>query len=152
MSFLILAGSTTATTAEDKKFTGPYVAVEAGLITRGGGKANIYYGGALGFRYQTDSNVVFGIEGSFAKANIDRNPRIWTASGIAGYAFGSSKNNLLFAGGGAHGRKDSHINYKSLFATAGYEHAINETLSFRLKANYYIKNYYGATAGLVIRF
>ena len=63
-----------AAQADDKLFDGGYIGVEAGFNNFGGvnGNSGLYYGGVLGLRKQTDSGLVFGIEGRFGGSSVDR--------------------------------------------------------------------------------
>jgi len=154
-----LFSSAGAVQAQDstKHFDGAYVGADAGYIRDNDGTDDFYYGLNLGFRKQTDSNLVFGVEGNFGQTSIeDINIDHWTALGSVGWAFGEENRNLFSLGGGYVLLKAS---YESLSDTgdayaafAGYEHAFGSSLSFRLRLTTYEFDTYIGTAGLSYRF
>ena len=141
--------------AEDKPFSGPYIGVEGSAETTVGTGT---IGGVVGFRQQTDSNIVFGAEGSFSKyieaetsagrdfSYLDYKNE-WSATGLVGFAFGSSNQNLLFARAGYLKQKYdvidddtgdviSNRNEGGIRVGGGYERMISSVVSLRLAADY----------------
>ncbi|NVJ70540.1 MAG: outer membrane beta-barrel protein [Alphaproteobacteria bacterium] len=167
LSFGMAAAVAVSASADEKYFHGPYVGADIGLSD--GGK--FYYGGHAGFRHQTDSNVVFGIEGSFGSyavsesqgsitAKIDHN---WSVMGHLGYAFGESGKNLFKIGGGYNEVQASASGFGSSVTASvgdfrgfiGYERAISEKVNFRIAADFlkFDESTGGqATAGFSFRF
>ena len=108
-----LALSTTATAQDEKHFDGAYIGAETGYQDSGNGLNGLYYGATLGFRKQTNSDLVYGIEGNFGKADVDVagfNNIIdnqWSIHGTVGWAFGAEKRDLFTLGAGYVGVKVS---------------------------------------------
>ena len=140
-----------------KHFDGGYAGVDAGYLDNGEGTNGFYYGLNLGFRKQTDSDIVFGVEGTFGQSDIEgANLDHWTALGSIGWAFGDEKRNLFSLGGGYVLLKTSYNSFShtgtGYAAFLGYEHAFGDNLSFRLRATTYEFETYIGTAGLSYRF
>lgn len=158
-----LALTTTVTAQEEKHFDGGYVGVEAGYLDSGDGFNGLYYGTTLGFRKQTDSDVVFGIEGNLGKSNIDVGSfdnvvdSQWSLHGTAGWAFGAEKRDLFSVGVGyvkvnvsAGGSSASGDGVSSF---VGYERALSKNISLRFRVTSYdaFDTFIG-TGGLSLRF
>lgn len=163
-----------ATAQDDKHFHGAYGGIEAGMDwTKLAGDAkkdrSIYYGGVLGYRVQTDNNMVMGLEGTFGDsaykndttgANSDYEIG---ASLILGQAFGADGANLIYGKAGyvrarfdPSAASDDAYNDGGWRFGGGYERALNQNISFRLGGDYTTygkdRNGWRATAGLIAKF
>jgi len=139
-------------TSSDKLFDGPYIGADFGASDGG----EIYYGANLGFRKQTDNNLVLGVEGTFGDyateedfsffgqsvtAGIDYT---WSVNGYVGFVFGQNKNNLLKLGAGYNnihayaesGGDSAGDTLSDVTGFVGYERAFNNKMSLRLQVNY----------------
>ena len=149
-------GATSAQADDTKYFDGAYVGAEGGYIDAGDGANGVAYGGFAGFRTQTNSGLVFGVEGSFGSADIDYLDHIWTATGTIGFTVGAEKRGLLFIGGGYASAKASAFGYSAtgddFTIVGGYEHALSDTWSVRAKASYLNEDAVSGTIGVLARF
>lgn len=169
IAFTMAASATVQEPSSDKKhFDGLYIGAELGvsyLDLNGGDQAGLYYGGLAGWRRQSDSGFVFGLEGTFGTSDnsIDDDPGFttiapldfdhqWSAAATFGKAFGRSKNNLIFAKIGYQESKFSFdldnapidvpdtflqtFKNDGLLLGAGYERALSDQMSLRLSADY----------------
>lgn len=159
----LLALTTTATAQEEKHFDGGYLGAETGYLDSGDGINGLYYGATLGFRKQTDSNLVYGIEGNLGKANVDFagfNNIIdnqWSTMGIVGWVFGNESRDLVSVGVGYASVEVSAAGASAtgdgVSSFIGYERAIGSNLSFRMRVTSYdaFDTFIG-TGGLSFRF
>lgn len=168
---LAVAASATATLAEDKHFDGAYLGADIGL-TDGG---EFYYGANLGLRKQTESNMVFGVEGRFGDYAVSETFNIlgtpveaginyaWAAHGYVGWVFGEDKRNLFKVGGGYNefhvkataGNVSDGASTGDFGAFIGYERASESNVNFRLQLDYLkIEDSHGGqlTAGFNYQF
>jgi opacity protein-like surface antigen len=168
----LLAGAAAAQDA--KPFEGMYAGAEAGVDwTRMSDTEkrdrSIYYGGVLGYRVQSDSNMVIGVEGTFGDTGYNqqdaRNTDYeYSGSLILGQAFGANNNNLVYGKAGyVRSRFDLTDSADGGAFTeggwrfgGGYEHALSNGLSLRTGLDY---TTYGdgitqwtGKAGLLARF
>jgi len=171
--------ASSATVAADDSFSGLYIGAEGGFdsTTFGGAKDNTrYLGGLLGFRYQMDSNMVLGIEGTYGNSGYSGSGGFdfstpdfgneWTASGLLGFAFGDDNDNLVFAKVGYTQTKFDIIDNDTDAVTSGdvtglrfgggYERKFGDILSVRLSVDYskpesFFKQLQ-AKAGLLVSF
>ncbi|WP_417450829.1 outer membrane protein [Kordiimonas sp.] len=148
----LLAG--TASAQDVKHFEGIYSGIEAGVdwtkMSAGEKKdRSIYYGGVLGYRMQSDTNMVFGLEGTFGDTGynqLDARNTDYEYSGslILGQAFGDDGRNMVYgkagyvrtrfdltdsADGGAYNEGGWRFG-------GGYERALTNGLSFRTGLDY----------------
>ncbi|NVJ71609.1 MAG: porin family protein [Alphaproteobacteria bacterium] len=167
---VILASATTAQAQDEKHFDGAYLGGEIGYEDARGGVDGVYLGALAGYRVQKDSDLVFGIEGTFGKTftdievigdNFDGDyDHEWSIMGTVGKAFGAEKRSLIFLGAGFAQQKVtiSTTNFSDsltaeTFAMAlGYERAIGKNLSLRLRATTYEYKTVTGTFGLGYRF
>ncbi len=112
---LILTAAGARAQAEDRPFTGAYVGPEVGVSvvdTNGGSSAEFFYGGRLGYRYQTASGWVLGLEGRAGDTTFSESGSLFGVpfttklgrslggAALVGYALGPGRRHLLFVGGG----------------------------------------------------
>lgn len=155
---------TTATQAqEEKHFQGGFIGGEIGYLDAGDGLNGVYYGANTGFRTQSDSGFVYGLEGTFGTSDVDFGgldniiDHQWSVMGTIGKAFGSEKRDLISLGAGFAQVKASAFGVSAtgegFTSSLGYERAIGNNLSFRLRAIVYedFETVIG-TAGLGLRF
>jgi len=143
----LTAFSTTVFAQDAKHFDGGYIGGEIGYQDSGSGLNGIYYGATAGFRKQTDGNFVYGIEGNLGKANIDFGgvsniiDNQWSAMGTIGWVFGDENRDMFSLGAGYVRVKASALGFSStgdgISSFAGYERAIGDNLSFRLRVTSY---------------
>ncbi|WP_417451776.1 outer membrane beta-barrel protein [Kordiimonas sp.] len=150
-----LLGAGAANAQDQKHFDGFYLGGEFGH-TFSDGSDDIYYGAVGGYRKQLDSNLVVGVEGTFGNADIQYLDHIWTVNGTVGYAFGAEKRDLIFGGVGYVKAKASAAGYtetgSDISFIAGYERAIGDNLSLRVKANVYGDDTVVPSLGVAFRF
>ncbi|NVJ96606.1 MAG: outer membrane beta-barrel protein [Alphaproteobacteria bacterium] len=165
----VLAATATAQ-ADDKVFDGGYVGGELGYTDAGDGVNGAYFGAFGGYRKQNDSGLVYGIEGTFGKTSADLTAggikfddvydREWTVMGTLGTVVGESKRTLLYVGAGFVQQKAS-ISYggysesatgESYVVSAGFERALGENMSLRLRASTYEFEIASVALGLGFRF
>ncbi|WP_262691289.1 outer membrane protein [Kordiimonas aestuarii] len=144
-----------AATAQDAKyFEGIYSGIEAGvdwtkMSATEKRDRSIYYGGVLGYRMQSDTNMVFGVEGTLGDTGynqLDARNTDYEYSGslILGQAFGPDGRNLVYGKAGyARTRFDltdstegGAYNDGGWRFGAGYERALMNGLSFRTGVDY----------------
>lgn len=165
----VLAATTTAQ-ADDKTFDGAYFGGEVGYNDMGDGVNGVYFGAFGGWRKQTDSDLVYGIEGTFGKTSADTTvggitfddvyDHEWTAVGTLGMVVGESKRTLLSIGGGfvqqkatvSYGGNSASATGEGYVVTAGVERAIGENMSLRLRATTYEFDTAGISLGFGFRF
>lgn len=168
----LLAGAAAAQDA--KPFEGMYAGAEAGvdwtkLSDTDQRDRSIYYGGVIGYRVQSDSNMVLGVEGTFGDTGYNRRDLVGTeyeysGSLILGQAFGADGNNLVYGKAGyartrvdvAEGLGGGKTTEGGWRFGAGYERALSNGLSLRTGVDY---TTYGdgmtqwtTKAGLLARF
>ncbi len=172
--FLIATTAITTTTfglsaqQGDKFFDGWYGGIEAGYdrteLNPFQLDESFYYGLNLGYRYQTNSGIVYGLEGSFGRTEFDdgfslpesfesdlENEFQWSTSAILGFTSGK---NLFFSKVGLVGSQfesesggtifdgtvrepsENSFHEEGLLLGAGYERAISDRLSFTLGFDY----------------
>lgn len=177
---MLAATSTTAFAQDTKHFDGGFVGAEIGYFSSGrltqsdqnqnGSADGIYYGGNIGYRVQTDSNFVYGIEGAFGKSDVDLLflgdeddfdlndivDRQWHVMGTVGWATGNDSRNLFSVGAGYTEITTTFFSSSSsngnIAAQAAYERAIGSNLSLRVKATTYEFDTVIGTVGLALRF
>ena len=161
---LLLATTSTAAFAQDTKhFDGGYLGGEIGYQDSGDGLNGVYYGATAGFRKQTDGGLVYGLEGNLGKADVDIagiNNIIdtqWSALGTVGWVFGNENRDMFSLGAGYVNIKVSALGQSEtgdgIASFAGYERAIGDNFSFRLRVTSYdaFETVIG-TAGFGFRF
>ncbi|WP_262690867.1 porin family protein [Kordiimonas aestuarii] len=150
---LLVAGAANA--QDEKHFDGFYLGGEFGH-TISDGADDIYYGAVGGYRKQLDNNFVVGVEGTFGTADITYLDHIWTVNGTVGYAFGAEKRDLIFGGVGYVKAKASAAGYSvtgdDISFIAGYERAVGDNVSLRVKANVYGDDTVVPSVGVAFRF
>jgi len=172
----LAATATTATLAadDDYKFDGAYGGIEAvfdwtKLSTDVDTSKSVTVGGVLGFRRQTDSGFVMGLEGTFRDNGYENETTglkgkfEWSAGLTLGTAFGDDASNLIY-GKAAFVRtkfdpseaSGDAFNDSGWRFGGGYERSLSENMSFRLGGDY---TTYGdgndgwqATTGLLVKF
>jgi len=162
----ILAVATTTHADDTKHFEGSSLGGEVGYLS-GDGPTGTYYGGTLGLRKQTDSNIVFGLEGTvgttstgyyFDESDSENFYKIqWSAMGTVGYASGR---NLFSVGTGFARAYSSYVyygieedaSYNALAGMVSYERAIGDHLSIRARVMTYKFDNYISSIGLALRF
>ncbi|RMF72545.1 MAG: porin family protein [Alphaproteobacteria bacterium] len=140
---------------EARPFTGFYVGPEAGISiidANPGSSAELYYGGRLGYRYQTESGWVFGLEARAGDTTFSERGSLFGVplrtklgrslggEALVGYALGEGRRHLLFVGGGfdnsrlkiSAGGQSSGTTDTTATILAGYEWAVSDRLSLRL--------------------
>ena len=175
---LMLATAGARAQDEDRPFTGAYVGPEVGVSivdTGGGSSAEFYYGGRFGYRYQTASGWVLGLEGRAGDTTFSargsllgvpfttRLGRSLGGEALIGHALGAGGRHLLFVGGGLDntririraGGTGSGTTKTAGTVMAGYEWAASTRLSLRLAGEIIQPNGVREgriTAGLFLRF
>lgn len=158
----LVALSTSAFAQDQKHFDGGFVGAEIGYLDAGDGFNGLYYGANGGYRVQTDSNLVYGLEGTFGTTEVDVfgiNDVIdhqWSANATVGWAFGAEKRDLFSLGVGYANVKVSALGQSAtgdgVAGLVSYERAIGNNLSFRVKATTYEFDTFIGTAGFALRF
>lgn len=158
----VVLAATTTVQADDKKFDGAFLGAEGGYLDAGDGINGLYYGVNGGFRKQTDSGLVYGLEGTFGKTDVDFAgfdniiDHQWSAMGTIGWVAGAEGKGLLSLGAGVAQVKASAAGQSAtgegIAGFAGYEHAIGENLSFRVRVTTYEFDSFIGTAGFGFRF
>ena len=146
-SVALAAFSTTAFAQDEKHFDGGYLGGEIGYQDSGDGLNGVYYGATAGFRKQTDGGLVYGLEGNFGKADVDVGgvsniiDNQWSALGTVGWVFGNENRDMFSLGAGYVNVKVSALGQSAtgdgVASFAGYERAIGDNLSFRLRVTSY---------------
>ncbi|MBL4837550.1 MAG: outer membrane beta-barrel protein [Kordiimonadaceae bacterium] len=172
---LLAATATPAVLAgNDAKFDGLYGGIEAGVDwtkLRGdtGRDRSLYYGGLLGYRVQTGSDLVYGFEGTFGDngytdETLGRHIGTeYSGSFMLGTAFGQDKANLLYTKLGyvrarVHetGEDGNRYTEEGWRIGGGYERAINTNVSLRFGLDYTRygedENQIQGKAGLLVKF
>lgn len=124
--------ASTASQADDKYYDGFFTAAEAGATDEG----DFYYGGAIGYRRQTNSNFVYGVEGNFGDFDVNGIDYSYAFNGFVGVAFGPSKKSLVVLGGGYTEVETDFGSNGGSTSFIGFEHALTDTLSLRARTNY----------------
>lgn len=141
---------------ETKHFDGGFVGFDAGYLSAGNGVDGAVANFFAGYRVQTDSNMVYGIEGTYGGADIDFIDNQWTINGSIGWVLGPEDRDLFSIGGGYVQVKASGFGATVVgdgyTAFAAYEKALGDKWSFRLKATTYEFDTYIGTAGVALRF
>jgi|GEM_PF-3894760 len=127
---------------EEKHFSGLYLGIQGGHINVGTTKGGSI-GGLIGWRYQTNNNLVFGAEISVQGAP-DADTSLGSYGGTVGFVTGPENTNLFYAGasyafGPSSFRSSSRgfiANNEGFTLVAGYERALNSWFSFRLQGSY----------------
>lgn len=148
LSIGMAAAVAVSASADEKHFHGPYAGADIGLTD----SSEFYYGGHVGVRNQTDSNIVVGIEGSFGDYAVSKQfssftskvDHSWAVLGYIGYAFGETGKNLIKVGAGYNEIKVSssggffNPSHSSgdIRAFIGYERAISKKVNFRISTDY----------------
>ena len=177
---LIAAATLAALTApaafanDELKFDGVYGGIEAGFdwtkladdTKRDGSK---YYGGVLGYRVQSDSGMVFGLESTFGDSGYNNEALgvhadfEYSASAVFGAAFGGDSANLLYGKvGHVRTRFDATEGGGEKYTDGGWrfgggiERAVSSNISLRLGADYTTygkdKNQWQSKAGVLVKF
>ena len=150
-----LFGAGAANAQDQKNFDGFFLGGEFGH-TFSDGPDDIYYGAVGGYRVQLDNNIVVGLEGTFGSADIQYLDHIWTVNGTVGYAFGAEKRDLIFGGVGYVKAKASAAGFSAtsdnVSFIAGYERAVGDNVSLRVKANVYGDDSVVPSVGVAFRF
>ena len=153
-SVALFACATTAQADDDKHFDGLYLGGSVGYLDLG--NSGVSYEGFLGYRKQSDSGVVFGVEGTFGSADIAFLDNIWSVNGTLGMVVGEEKRSLLFVGAGYAEAKASAFGFSNtgdaFRGDLGYEYALSENFSFRFKATTYDFVDFGASGGFAVKF
>ena len=156
VSAALLACSATVQADEDKKFNGAYIGGSIGYLDIADFEGGVAYEGFLGYRKQSDNGLVLGIEGTFGSADLEYLDNVWSVNGSLGWVVGEEGRGLMFVSGGYAEAKASAFGFSdtngSFRADIGYEHALGESLSLRVKATTFEFDDYGASAGFVVRF
>jgi len=154
VSVALFACATTAQADDDKHFDGLYLGASVGYLDLG--DSGVSYEGFLGFRKQSDSGVVFGVEGTFGSADIGFLDNIWSVNGTLGMAVGEEKRGLVFVSGGYAEAKASAFGFSAtgggFRADLGYEYAVSKNFAIRLKATTFEFDDFGASGGFVVKF
>ncbi len=152
----------------EKHFEGAFVGADIGIEDSG----DFYYGGSVGYRFQGDTNIVVGAEGTFGditasetNGNVSANIRyVWSATGILGLAIGSEKRDLIFINAGYGetnigaqvGNVSDSESFGGFRGSVGYERAISDNFSVRLQGTYQevgnLGDAYIGTAGVLFKF
>ena len=142
-SFTLLTILTVHVNAQDDKyFSKLYIGGETGYIDIGP-NSGFALGGFIGGRYQTDSNLVLGVELDInGTVGEDNNIGLASFLGTIGIVTGVEKRNLCYVGGGyeeAFGL-DSSVQFfggdDGYSIVGGYERALNDHIALRLQAKY----------------
>lgn len=142
---------------DEKHFNGVYIGAEGGYLDLAGIEdGGIAYNGLLGIRTQMDNGLVLGLEGTFGSADIEFLDHVWSVSGTLGMAVGAEKRGLLYIGGGYAKAKASGFGFTvtgdDYAVKAGYEHALNDTLSIRAQASTFAFDDYMGGLAFIARF
>lgn len=176
----LTALSTPALAQDTKHFDGGFAGAEIGVFgssnltassqNQSGTDYGLYYGGTIGYRVQSNSNIVYGIEGAFGKSDVDFTflgdetdfdledviDHQWHVMGTVGWVTGAEKRDLFSIGAGYSEIKlspfTSSFSDGGIAAQVAYERAMGNNLSFRVRAMTYEFDSYVGTAGLSLRF
>ncbi|MBL4790376.1 MAG: outer membrane beta-barrel protein [Kordiimonadaceae bacterium] len=166
-ALLIAIGSVSVEAQDKKQFSGVYLGVEGGFLDVGTDNG-LAYGVFLGYRYQTNGNLVLGTEFSVLGQNgsgdnqPDGDGAILSWLGTVGFATGEENKTLYTIGAGAINGFDidnsgGFFNSNDGFVIlAGYERALGSGFVVRLRGQYIDfgegLNGYTATVGLLFNF
>lgn len=157
------------TAADDSKnFDGFHLGGEVGYLNDSSDLNGVYFGGFAGYRRQLDSNVVIGVEGTFGKPDIDETTlgvtaevdNLWTAMGSVGFVTGAEGRDLWSLGVG-YAQTKASATYSGTEVSdtssgvggfVGYERAMGDNLSLRVRVTTYEFDSYQGTVGLGFRF
>ncbi|MCK0068773.1 hypothetical protein [Kordiimonas laminariae] len=143
--------STAAIADDSKKFDGFFTGVETGYVFSGSSDVFIY-GGNIGYRNQSETDIVFGVEGTFSGTDVNGIDFLASTTLTIGQAFGSKKNQLFYLGAG-YALTKTDFGYNGAFKSdLGYEYALDNGFSIRLKATTYEFDEFQTTAGFAYRF
>tara|TARA_R110002096_G_scaffold359148_2_gene552216 strand:- start:748 stop:1257 length:510 start_codon:yes stop_codon:yes gene_type:complete len=157
----LLAVTSTANADENKLFHGSFAGIEAGYLDAQNDVNGFYYGANLGFRAQSETGLVYGIEGTIGQTNLNNAVDVdyqFSIMPTLGWALGDEKRNLVSVGAGYAKLKASISgpNYSrsndDFAAFVGFERAIGESLSLRTRVTTYGFDDFLATAGIGFRF
>ena len=152
LSAALLAGATTAQ-ADDKKFDGVQAGVDFGYIDFENAGGDLALDLFLGYRVQTESNFVFGVEGTFGGIDNDLIDNIWSINGTLGYVVGEEQNGLIFVNSGFAKVNFDGFGSTELFkADLGYEHAVGENMRLRIKVTTFEFDDFRGTVGISYNF
>lgn len=165
--FTALLATTVASADENKLFQGGFAGVEAGYFKDTDSYDGFYYGTNIAVRGQSDTGLVYGVEGTFGKTSIDTDTRVdsgidyqWSIMPTVGLAFGDDKRNLIALGAGyAQVKASARYLGREISSTSdgvsgfiSYERALGTQISLRVRATTYEFNSYFGTVGVGIRF
>lgn len=143
--------SSVAAADDTKKFDGAFAGVEAGYIDFGASDAFLY-GAEAGYRKQFNNNVVVGVEGTFSGVDLNGVDFLWSTTLTAGRTFGADNNHLLFLGAGLAQINTDFGSDEAFKTDLGYEYALENGMSLRVKATTYDFDDFQTTAGISYRF
>ncbi len=170
----LLLGTVSAQADDDKRFDGAYIGAEAGFNNFGGtnGNSGLYYGGVLGYRVQSDSGLVLGVEGRFGGTSVDRGFSVngTNFEGEVGRHIGGdvhlgyavSDSSLLYALVGydnirigvdnAQDTNIGNVKINSIRFGGGYEYAFSDKLSVRFTGMYSEDKEFQGLGGILFKF
>jgi len=152
----LLASAASVQAADDKPFSGTYLGADVGYLDLEGLDGGISYEGFLGLRKQTNGGFVYGIEGTFGSADIELLDHVWSVNGVLGAVVGQEGRGLIFVSGGYAEAKASafgvSVTGDAFRGDIGYEYAMGDNYSIRIKATTFEFDDYGASAGFLVRF
>ena len=165
-----ITGASAVQAEGEKYFDGGFIGAEVGYLDAGDGANGLMYGATAGFRKQTDSDMVYGIEGSFGTSKVDISVgnfvvpdidyQVWTALATVAWVAGSDKRNLLSLGAGVvyntaeltYAGQSVSANGTSIAGAVSFERAIGSNFSVRVRASTIeFENYIGSVAA-ILRF
>jgi len=153
-SVALFAFATAVQADDEKHFDGLYFGGSVGYMDLG--DSGVSYEGFLGYRKQSDSGVVLGVEGTYGGVDINFLDSIWSVNGTLGMVVGKEKSGLLFLSGGYAEAKASAFGFSAtgggFRADLGYEYAVSKRFAVRVKATTYEFDDFGASAGFVLKF
>jgi len=143
---------TSAYAQDDGHFDGGFVGVEAGIYGSGG-YTSAQYGLNGGFRTQDGNGLVLGVEGILARTSFfDVGLTQGVVLGSAGMVFGDEGRNLVSVGAGYARVGASGYSVGAFASFVGYERAMGDSMSFRVRAMTYDFNDAILTVGVGFRF
>lgn len=166
----LLTLSSIAGAQETRHFNGPFLGGEIGYLSEDNDFDGLYYGVNGGIRVQTRGNVVYGIEGSYGKSDVDVVEfgdfsafplddvvdDQWSLFGTVGYVFGAKKRDLVYGGLG-YAKIDAFafsvpVPDNGVAGLVAYERAIGSNMFARAKVTTYEFETYIGTIGFGLRF
>ncbi|MBL4788914.1 MAG: outer membrane beta-barrel protein [Kordiimonadaceae bacterium] len=170
LALALVVGSVSVVAQDKKHFSGVYLGLESGALDLGDDNG-IAFGGFLGYRYQTDGNMVFGAELDLIGQNGSRRAGDGDNDGTAlvqllgtvGFVAGRENRNLYTFGAGYVGEIDfgdffddeGSLPTDGFTILAGYERALGSGFSVRVRGQYVDAGRskgYLATVGLLFSF